>query len=93
MKSFVEYIKEQVLNELGDTEQGRSALKSYKRKAKERESIAKRAAPVFLIRASDPNAIESPAVNLKKYYKYSRISTNKGRGIARVNKILGLKDE
>jgi len=93
MKSFVEYIEEQVLNELGDTEQGRLALKSYKRKAKERKSIADTAAPVFLKRLSDKNAIESPAVNLKKYYKYSRISANKGRGIDRVNKILGLKDK
>ena len=93
MKSFNEFIGEQVLNELGDTEQGRLALKSYKRKARERESIARRAAPVFLTRASDKNAIESPTDNLKKYNKYLRISTNKGRGIARVNKILGLKDE
>jgi len=93
MKSFVEYIEEQVLNELGDTERGRLALKSYKRKAQERLSIANTAAPVFLKRLSDKNAIESPAVNLQKYYKYSRISANKGRGIDRVNKILGLKDE
>ena len=79
MKSFKDYINE----DLGDTPQGQRKLTKYIQKAKVQQSAFDAASRLFLSRASDRNAIESPMTNIEKAFKMLRKANDRAAGLER----------
>ena len=83
MKSFKQHITE----DLGDTSLGQSRLARYIKKAEVQRQAFDTASRIFLSRASDPNAIESPKTNIEKAFKMRHKAVVRASGINRARSI------
>ena len=83
MKTFNQYINE----DLGDTPQGQRKLTKYINKALMQQDAFHAASRLFMSRASDRNAIESPRVNVEKSFKMKQKANIRAAGLERAVKL------